>query len=54
MRTRPIRSQNTVRTEILDIQVMAQLHPGLGVQTGIMYEHNTGKSQWILTRFLRD
>lgn len=44
---------NTVRTEIMDIQVMAQLHPGLGVQTGIMYENNTGKSRWILTRFLR-
>ncbi len=45
--------QNTVRTEIMDIQVMAQLHPGLGVQSGIMYENNTGKSRWILTRFLR-
>ena len=45
--------QNTVRTEILELQVMAQLHPGLGVQTGIMYEDNTGKCQWILTRFLR-
>ncbi|MFH1513522.1 MAG: hypothetical protein ABIG45_09240 [Bacillota bacterium] len=44
---------NTVRTEILDIQVMAQLHPGLGVQSGIMYENNTGKSRFILTRFLR-
>ena len=45
--------QNTVRTEIMDIQVMSQLHPGLGVQSGIMYENNTGKSRWILTRFLR-
>ncbi len=45
--------QNTVRTEIMNIQLMAQLHPGLGVQSGIMYDDNTGKSQWILTRFLR-
>ncbi len=45
--------QNTVRTEIMEIQVMAQLHPGLGVQSGIMYENNTGKCRWILTRFLR-
>ena len=45
--------ENTVRTEIMNIQLMAQLHPGLGVQSGIMYEDNTGKSQWILTRFLR-
>ena len=44
---------NTVRTEIMDMQVMAQLHPGLGVQSGIMYENNTGKSRYILTRFLR-
>ncbi len=44
---------NTVRTEIMDIQLMAQLHPGLGVQSGIMYNDNTGKSRWILTRFLR-
>jgi len=44
---------NTVRTEMMNIQVMAQLHPGLGVQSGIMYEDNTGKSRWILTRFLR-
>lgn len=45
--------ENTVRTEILDIQVMAQLDPGLGVETGIMYNDNTGKCRWILTRFLR-
>ena len=45
--------QNTVRTEIMNIQVMSQLDPGLGVQSGIMYNENTGKSRWILTRFLR-
>jgi hypothetical protein len=45
--------ENTVRTEIMNIQVMAQLHPGLGVQSGIMYDGNTGRSRWILTRFLR-
>ena len=45
--------ENTVRTEIMNIQVMAQLHPGLGVQSGIMYDDNTGKCRWILTRFLR-
>jgi hypothetical protein len=37
----------------MDIKLMAQLHPGLGVQSGIMYNDNTGKSRWILTRFLR-
>ena len=44
---------NTVRTEILELQVMAQLDPGLGIQSGIMYKNNTGKSRWILTRHLR-
>ncbi len=45
--------QNTVRTEMMDIQVMAQLDPGLGIQSGIMFNDNTGKCRWILTKHLR-
>ncbi len=45
--------ENTVRTDLYDLQMYTQLHPGLGLETGWFDTDTTGKSKWILTDYLK-
>ncbi len=44
---------NSVRTDLFNLETVALLDPGIGLQTGWMSEDTVGKSRWILTDYLK-
>ena len=44
---------NTVRTDLFNLQTVAMLHPGIGLETGWFTADTVGKSRWILTDHLK-
>ncbi len=44
---------NTIRTDVYSVEMMRQLHPGMGLQYGWFTTDTTGKSRWILTDQLK-
>ena len=45
--------QNTIRTDVFTLQLMQELHPGLGLHYGWFTTETTGRSRWILTDHLK-
>ena len=45
--------RNTVRTDLFTLDTVRLLHPGLGIQTGWFTEDSVGKSEWVLTDYLK-
>ncbi len=45
--------ENTIRTDVYSMQMMRELHPGMGLQYGWFTTDTTGKSRWILTDQLK-
>ncbi len=45
--------RNTVRTDLNDSWQLAQLEPGLGLETGWFIEDSIGRSRWLLTDMLK-
>lgn len=45
--------RNTVRTDLNDSWQLAQLEPGLGLETGWFIEDSIGQSRWLLTDMLK-
>ncbi len=45
--------QNTIRTDVHSLQMMQEIHPGMGLQYGWFATETTGKSRWILTDQLK-
>jgi len=44
---------NAVRTDLFNLETVAALHPGIGLETGWFTEENVGKSRWVLTDHLK-
>ena len=44
---------NTVRTDLFNLETVASLHPGMGLQTGWFTQETVIKSRWILTDHLK-
>lgn len=44
---------NTIRTDVHNLQLMSEIHPGMGMQYGWFTTETTGKSRWILTDQLK-
>ncbi len=44
---------NTARADLAGLQVMEEVHPGIGLMYGWFTPDNTGKSHWILTDHLK-
>ncbi|MDD3213432.1 MAG: hypothetical protein PHY64_07150, partial [Eubacteriales bacterium] len=44
---------NTVRTDLFNLETVAMLDPGMGLETGWFTDDTVGKSRWILTDHLK-
>ena len=44
---------NTIRIDVHSLQLMQEIHPGMGMQYGWFTTDTTGKSRWILTDQLK-
>ena len=44
---------NTIRIDVHNLQLMSEIHPGMGMQYGWFTTETTGKSRWILTDQLK-
>ena len=44
---------NTIRIDVHNLQLMQEIHPGMGMQYGWFTTDTTGKSRWILTDQLK-